>query len=446
MKKVLILAYDFPPYVSVGGLRPYNWLKYLKEFDVEPIVITRQWSNVYGNELDYIAPSESKEILLEKFEYGTIMRAPYFPSLSNRLLLKHGEQKLRLFRKILTAIVEVRQFLWVSGPKKQLYLAAKRYLRDNKVDAIIATGEPFVVFSFASRLSADHEIPWIADYRDSWSQNKIRQKNQLYFRWTKYIERKIVANATSIVTVSEFISCKLKEFFPTKTVHVLPNGYNPDVIEIVSNITQETQQLTFSYIGTIYSWHPWKSFIEQFALFLENNPEFTIRINFYGINISNEVSSFIKKFSFKIQSSIILHPKMQNEELLKNVAKENVMLLFNDYSYLGTKIYDYLGVNRKVIMCYANDRKALELKKKYYSIEEIEGISKNLQADLIEETNSGIIVENEQHLQQVFKDLMSEFIAKDKIDCESYGVEKYSRKNQVEKLANVISLIKSRVY
>jgi hypothetical protein len=45
MKKLLILAYDFPPYVSVGGLRPYNWFKYLKEFGVEPIVVTRQWGN-----------------------------------------------------------------------------------------------------------------------------------------------------------------------------------------------------------------------------------------------------------------------------------------------------------------------------------------------------------------------------------------------------------------
>lgn len=54
MKKVLILAYDFPPYVSVGGMRPYNWYRYLKEFDVEPVVITRQWENKHGNQLDYI--------------------------------------------------------------------------------------------------------------------------------------------------------------------------------------------------------------------------------------------------------------------------------------------------------------------------------------------------------------------------------------------------------
>src|SRR5690554_1218400 len=119
MKKVLILAYDFPPYVSVGGLRPYNWFKYLKEFGVEPIVITRQWSNAYGNELDYVAPSVSKETLIEEEEYGTVIRAPYFPSKSNRLLLEHGENRHRFFRKSLTAFDEIRQFLWISGPKKQ---------------------------------------------------------------------------------------------------------------------------------------------------------------------------------------------------------------------------------------------------------------------------------------------------------------------------------------
>lgn len=27
MKTVLILAYDFPPYVSVGGLRPHYWFE-----------------------------------------------------------------------------------------------------------------------------------------------------------------------------------------------------------------------------------------------------------------------------------------------------------------------------------------------------------------------------------------------------------------------------------
>lgn len=438
MKKVLILAYDFPPYVSVGGLRPYNWLKYLKEFGVEPIVVTRQWGNTYGNGLDYIAPSASKAVVIEKQEYGTVIRAPYFPSFSNRLLLKYGADKFRFIRKVLTAWDEIRQFLWVSAPKKQLYLAARDYLKANKVDVLLATGEPFVLFSFAKHLSKEFDIPWIADYRDPWSQNKGRQQNKLYTLWNQFLERKIVLSACSIITVSEFIKHKLHELFRDKTIHILPNGYDPEVIEKVAQLPQTTQQLTISYIGTIYNWHPWRSFLEQYAAFLENNLVGELKLHFYGINISKEVNDFIQQLPVDIQSTITIYPKMPNAELLEKIANENVMLLFNDYSIRGTKIYDYIGLNRKIILCYANDSKALILKDKHYSIGEMEGVSKQLQANLILATNSGIIVQNEGHLQTVFKDLVEEFNENGKIACNSIGAENYSRKIQVQKLATII--------
>jgi hypothetical protein len=88
MKKLLILAYDFPPYVSVGGLRPYNWLKYLREYGIEPIVITRQWSNKYGNALDYIAPITTSETIIEHTDFGKIFRTSLKPTFSKHLLLK----------------------------------------------------------------------------------------------------------------------------------------------------------------------------------------------------------------------------------------------------------------------------------------------------------------------------------------------------------------------
>ncbi len=99
MKKVLILAYDFPPFASVGGLRPYSWFNYLKEFNVFPIVITRQWNNKYGNHVDYVAPSHSTETIIEKSEKGIIIRTPYTPNLPNRLLLNYGDKKFSLLRK-----------------------------------------------------------------------------------------------------------------------------------------------------------------------------------------------------------------------------------------------------------------------------------------------------------------------------------------------------------
>src|SRR5690606_36940973 len=180
MKKLLILAYDFPPYVSVGGLRPHSWFKYFKEFDVEPIVVTRQFSAEFGDARDYVAPSESATTVIEQTEHGTIIRSPYKPNFANRLFLKYGDSKFRLVRKMYTAFFEIAQFLWVCGPKKELYKAADAYLAKNKVDAIIATGDPFVLFSYANRLGKRYTIPWIADYRDPWSKSKYGFGSKLF--------------------------------------------------------------------------------------------------------------------------------------------------------------------------------------------------------------------------------------------------------------------------
>ena len=118
LKKVLILAYDFPPYVSVGGLRPHAWFKYLKKFDIYPIVITRQWQNKYGSELDYISEGTSDSNIHEKFENGEIIRTPYKTNLSNKLLLKYGENRYKILRKLISGYYEFSQFLLINGPKK----------------------------------------------------------------------------------------------------------------------------------------------------------------------------------------------------------------------------------------------------------------------------------------------------------------------------------------
>ena len=171
MKKVLILAYDFPPYVSVGGLRPYALYNYLKEFGVEPILVTRQWGNTHGNRLDYVSAGSSEQSIVEVSQCGTIIRTPYKPNFANRLMLKHGDKRYRLLRKSISAYYEFAQFLLPIGPKIELYKAAKHFLKNNQVDAIIATGDPFILFKYASKLSKAFNIPWIADYRDPWSHN-----------------------------------------------------------------------------------------------------------------------------------------------------------------------------------------------------------------------------------------------------------------------------------
>ena len=438
MKKVLILAYDFPPYVSVGGLRPYAWYNYLKEFGVEPIVVTRQWGNAHGNRLDYISAGSSKQSIVELSEHGTIIRSPYKPNFANRLLFKYGDHRYLLMRKSISAYYEFAQFLLPIGPKIELYKAAKHYLKNNQVDAIIATGDPFVLFRYASKLSKVFNIPWIADYRDPWSHNEEAQKTMIQKTWNTYMEKKTVSTASLISTVSKFVHSKIETLIPNKPFIISPNGYDTLAIDQIKNIKQNDDELCISFVGTIYNWHPVESFLRVANEFVTEHPEAKIRFKFYGTNLTDELNRMLSEQFPKLKGHVLITPKMQNQELLGKLASDHVMLLFNYYSYMGTKIFDYLGIRRKIILCYENDPEAHSLKQKYYHVDESGSESKQLQADLIKQTNSGIIVKDSQHLRQVLHDLYVEFQATGQIACDSYGVEQYSRKIQVERLAEII--------
>jgi glycosyltransferase involved in cell wall biosynthesis len=437
LKKILILAYDFPPYISVGGLRPYAWLKYFKEFGFEPIVVTRQWDNQYGDYRDYIAPSQSNKEICEENEFGTVIRAPFHPNFSNRLLLKQGEAKNRFLRKSITALYEYGQHFLPIGTKRTIYKAARKYLEKNKVDFILATGDPFILFRYANSLSKEFVTPWIADYRDPWTLNQEEQKNKFNLWFWSYFEKKWVSNAMLITTVSTFVQEKIQRILNAeKTFLIIPNGFDPDNIEAVKQIEQNRKKLTISFVGTIYNWHPYEHFLKTCSEFLEENPDCSFHLKFYGINLTTEISDLIQTKFINLGEFVSIIPKMPNAQLLVELAKDNVMLLFNYYSYMGTKIFDYIGLKRKILFCFTDDLVAKILKAQNYHVKESTEYSGQLQAELIHDANAGILIKDATDLKKHLISLHEEFKVNNKISANTNNSDNYSRKYYVKVLAD----------
>lgn len=443
MLKVLILAYDFPPYVSVGGLRPYSWYKYFREFGIDPVVITRQWSNSYGNQLDYIAPGTSDSAIIEDNELGTIIRTPYHSNLSNRILLNNGERKWRLIRKVNSAFFEVAQFYIPVGPKIQLYHAANRYLKAHKVDLILATGDPFVLFHYAKKLSNVYKTPWVADYRDPWSHHKENTRSFFVKLWLKSLEKRIVSQSICATTVSAFVQHKINEISPELPISIVPNGFDPEAILGLNEIKPLQNVLRFAFVGTIYEWHPLELFFEQLNRFVSNH-EMVLEVNFYGTNKTEWIIDFIQCTYPNLVGKVNAFGAMPNQALLKTLASHHVMILFNYYSYLGTKIFDYLAIKRQILLCFEHDPVAEALRKRFFSIKEKGNENAQLQADLLRKTNGGIVVRDAEHLQHVLTSLQEEFLQTGNIACFSRDIEQYSRKIQVERLASLIKSISSQ--
>jgi hypothetical protein len=407
------------------------------------VVITRQWGNIYGNHLDYIAPGTSASEIIEESELGTIIRSPYHPNLSNRILLNKGESKWRLIRKANSAFLEVAQFYMPVGPKIEVYHAANRYLKSNKVDLILATGDPFVLFHYANKLSKEYNTPWIADYRDPWSHHKENTRTFFVKLWLKSIEKRIVSQSIYATTVSTFVQHKINEILPKLPMEIFPNGYDPDALASVLDITPQNKVLRFAFVGTIYEWHPLELFLEQLHLFKKND-EISLEVNFYGTNKTTWINEFIRSKYPSLIGTVNTYSKMPNQVLLKTLASHHVMILFNYYSYLGTKIFDYLAIKRQIILCFEQDPVAEALRKRYFSINETANSNTELQADVLRKTNGGIVVTDAAHLQRVLASLQEEFLRTGNIACDSQDTEQYSRRIQVERLASLIKLISSQ--
>ena len=440
MKKVLILAYDFPPYVSAGGLRPYNWYLYLKENGYEPIVVTRQWDTIYGDHRDYVAPSKSQETIIEESELGTVIRAPHKPNLSERMVLKYGKDKFRFFRRLITLFYETLQYVFFIGPKSELYSAAKEYLKNNKVDLILATGDPFVLLRYASKLSDTYQTKWIADYRDPWSQDVSLYNRKLLKWWYTNRERRILKNASAISTVSDYVKRTIVPNIPDIPYCIQKNGYNGQHIQAASTITQSNDTLSIGFAGSIYDWHPVHDVLENIEKFAVQSGPNSIRVRFFGITIESELREFIDQNCPTIKSSIIFSPKLPNDELVKEISNDNLLLLFNDYEILGTKIFNYLGVKRKILLCYSDCEKAKILKEKhfYYSTPED---AKNLQSKVITKTKGGEIVRNGAHLIELLQENSAEFSSSKEIKCDSIHVEEYTREQQIKSFTDFLNSI-----
>ena len=60
-----------------------------------------------------------------------------------------------------------------------LYNKAVKFLNREKVDVVITTGEPFILFKYGFLLKKKFGIKWIADYRDGWFHNHVKQPGVL---------------------------------------------------------------------------------------------------------------------------------------------------------------------------------------------------------------------------------------------------------------------------
>ncbi|HPH16229.1 MAG TPA: hypothetical protein PK029_03595, partial [Bacteroidales bacterium] len=402
-------------YNSIGSQRPYSWFKYFKEFELEPIIVTRDWDKNIMTPLDYIKPSKSKTFTCEELPEGLIYRAPFKPNIRDSFIIRYGFSRYKTIRKLLTFFILLTEYhISIFDSKQELFSLAKKVIEKHHISYIIATGEPFILFKYAHNLSKKFNIPWIADYRDCWSQNYTRSKIESLLFY--HFEKKTLATSTRITTVSHEFAKRLSVLH-NKSIDVIYNGFFEENFTEIQ--TQESQAVfTLSFAGTLYKYQPIEEIAEGIIDFCTKKNTI-VNVCFVGLNFYPEQATRVKEAFNSNLINLEITERLNHISALQKLNKANILLLPSSplFPQVYAKAFDYIALNKKILL-FMPDNATLEM------------IIKDCDLGLICYTKNDISKQIEQEYENWKTNGNTKYISSAK--------QKYTRRIQTKKLTEII--------
>lgn len=355
MKKVLIIAYRFPPNPAVGALRPAGLTKYLPEFGWEATVLTSTPSGNTEEQYNVIHTRQRRSLPLR---LGKILfnldtdRAlmTQIAQLKNRLNIRSKKSLLDL---LLVAVGEVTAYPDPQkGWRRYAVEAGREFLGQQQADAMISTSSPVTSHIVAGELKARFKIPWIADFRDLWTRNYYYPYSHIRRRIETRLELRTLSTADAMVAISRPIADELKKLHGDRQVYSIPNGFDPS--EVNSPAGKLTDRFTITYTGNLYpgkqSPAPFFAALNDLIARGEIQPG-DIEVRFYGIE-AGWIDTEAKRHG--LTGIIKQYGMVPREEALDRQRESQVLLLlkWNDPRQRGTytaKIFEYLAARRPVL-------------------------------------------------------------------------------------------------
>jgi hypothetical protein len=285
---------------------------------------------------------------------------PFRGSLRDHLYSKYGNSRFHLLRKVLSFIELLgSNFNKAFIPYSNLHAFALDYCKKHDdVKAIIVTGNPFEIFRFGYEIHNQTGIPWIADYRDDWTTSEVNDVsgflNTFLLRLSKRSEKKWVGTSACITTVSSYYAQKIGNFVQ-KPGHVLLNGFFEDDLRAFQNRVLYVD-FTIVYNGMLYGSQQIEIFLAGFKKFVDANPEFRhrIKLQFPGILYLKDVAQRVQNFMLGYEDTLLLTERVSREQVLEMQARAHLLLMVSHLGSKGipsSKIYEYLGLGRPVLVC-----------------------------------------------------------------------------------------------
>ena len=358
---MLIISYYWPPSGGPGVQRWLTFVKYLPEFNIEPILfipknanyplLDKSLSDDVNKDLKVIQfPITEISGFLPKFKFLNSVRSGNISKPHNQSLL----QKIIFFIRGNLFIPDMKIF-WKSSSVNFLL----DYLPKNNIDTIITTGPPHSVHLIGLELKRKLNINWISDFRDPWVKlNYLNRFHLLPFSRKSHISlrNKVLINSNAVIVTSE----RLKDLFSniTSNIYKITNGF--DYIIKENNLDNK---FSISHIGSLYPERNPKFLWDSLEELFEGSFKKDLQINFIG-NTSEKIKKELSRRKF--HNHVRFYDYVDYNRALELMCSSQALLMIevNDeessYAIPG-KLFDYLNSKRPIISIGPNISEVSEI-------------------------------------------------------------------------------------
>ncbi|TFH46646.1 MAG: hypothetical protein E4G94_01955 [ANME-2 cluster archaeon] len=422
MKKVLIISYFFPPHTEVGGLRIQGLAKYLSKFNWEAIILTRSLPD-NPNPLFRVIQTPYYDVIGSwKKRFGLEPEG----EVKKQFGLTTHKNKKSSVDYILIFLSEI--IAYPDGKKGWYNYAVEtssEIIKNENIDAMISSSSPPTCHLIAKELKDKYQIPWVADFRDLWTQNHYYEYSSKRRIIEKRLEIKTLSKADALTIISKDFAVILGKLHNGKKIYTIPNGFDPQ--EINTSHPDLTAKFVITYTGNLYQGKrdPSKLFNSLQDLISEEriDPD-DLEIRFYG----PKEDWMWKEIEYYGLQSIVNEYGVVSRRIALEKQRESQLLLLllwdhpDEIGVYTAKIFEYLTAQRPVL-----------------AIGGSEGVVK----ELLDETNTGIYATSVCDIKEALEQFYFDYKLRGNVEYkgERAKIERYSQKEMARKFAEVLNTL-----
>jgi hypothetical protein len=424
-KKLLIITYYWPPAGGPGVQRWLKFVKYLPDFNIQPIVYIPENPTYPIVDTGLESEVSDKAIILKNKIFEPYGLASFFGKSKTKKIssgIIPSRKKQSLAERILLWIrgnifIPDARVFWVKPSVNYL----KKYIQENNIDTIVTSGPPHSLHLIGLQLKKELNIKWFADFRDPWTTigyQKALKLSAYANKKHKTLEKLVLTSADTIIVTSKTTRQEFQAI-TSKPIEVITNGY--DIEKKVSIVLDE--KFTLAHIGSFLSERNPRILWQALKELVSDNTDFKndFRLKLIGAT-SQEVLDTISEF--KLNDYVQNLGYVSHQEAVAHQRKSQVLLLIeidskDTQSIIPGKLFEYMVSERPVLAIGPKDSDF---------------------AEIIRETNTGVFFryDEKEKLKNQLLDYYLEFKTK-KLNITPVGLQKYSRLKLTEHLARLIT-------